>query len=301
MNVIRRILLCAILWMSILSLGVFAQTGSTECKGLSLGARVVEYVKNNGLVRKSDAVRVLRIAPTGTRGICLVELEYYFAENRRVKNTQTVHISTDGRFLYPRFIDLSLNVRENLLKAIRVEGFPASGVREAPILIVEYADFQCPPCRLSGLVIREAIQKKYADKILWVYKWLPSSAHDWAREAAVASICVFSQSPSRFWELHNLLLSQQQAISKQSLTPLVLNFTSRAGLNMKDFNGCMAGNADVTKFLEVARIEAAVLGVSATPTIFINGKQARNATDLQGLEELIGQELGRIKPMQDPK
>ncbi|MCI0404451.1 MAG: thioredoxin domain-containing protein, partial [Acidobacteria bacterium] len=201
-----------------------AQANVGECSKKMLSERVVNYIKVNALAGAKGDARVRRIEPSGSAGICVAEVEYSLGDQSGRRGAQRVYLSSDGRFVFPRAIDLSLEARENLLNAVRIDGFPAEGGRHSPVVVIEFADFQCPPCRLSGLVVKKNIQREYGNDVLWVYKWLPSPTHSWAREAAVGSICTHLQSPADFWRLHDLLLTQQRDLSKDSLGPLLLDF-----------------------------------------------------------------------------
>lgn len=66
------------------------------------------------------------------------------------RGRQIVYISADGRYLFMGANDLSVSSRANLLRVVRIDGYPSLGPRDAPVLIVEFGDFQCPPCRITG-------------------------------------------------------------------------------------------------------------------------------------------------------
>lgn len=91
-------------------------------------------------------------------------------------------------------------------QSVRVGGSPISGSREAPVIIVEFSDFECPFCaRAFGTV--NQIKQEYGDQVSIAYKHLPLSFHANAETSARASYC--AQQQGKFWEYHDKLFEVQ--------------------------------------------------------------------------------------------
>lgn len=170
---------------------------------------------------------------------------------------------------------------------IDVEGHPSVGPENAPVVLVEFSDFECPYC--GGFVSTlERVKDTYGDRVRLVYRQFPlTQIHANAMTAAAASLC--AQEQGKFWELHDAMFAQQQR-----LTVADLQQTARTlGLDGDAFDACLASGR------HIAAIEADMqlgqrLGVSGTPAMFVNGiPMDSGAVPYEALVELIDQELQR--------
>ena len=143
------------------------------------------------------------------------------------------------------------------------------GSTRAPITIEEFADFQCPPCAGISTVVKE-LEKKNPDKLRIVFRHYPLKNHQHAVPAALAAEAAALQ--GKFWEMHDQLFQGQAAWSKaQEVRPIFEGYASSIGLDMERFRKDMADEktrARVTADQERANS----LGVSRTPSLFINGE-----------------------------
>jgi protein-disulfide isomerase len=90
---------------------------------------------------------------------------------------------------------------------VKVGAAPILGPKTAPVIIVEYSDFECPFCARAYQTVNE-IKKEYGDKVAIAYKQLPLSFHKNAEPAARASVC--AQEQGKFWEYHDKLFDVQK-------------------------------------------------------------------------------------------
>ena len=167
--------------------------------------------------------------------------------------------------------------------AINTMGAPSKGPANARVTIVEFSDFQCPFC-VRAIPQLEALLKAFPNDVRLVYKHFPLEQHSQAAFAARAAIA--AQSQNKFWPLHDKLYANARVINRTS----VINWASELGLDMGKFN----------KVLDAPETQAAVnrdladgmkIGVSATPTIFINGKKYQGAIEVKFLAPIIQTEL----------
>ncbi len=166
---------------------------------------------------------------------------------------------------------------------LNVNGAPSKGPANARVTIVEFSDFQCPFCvRAVGQL--DAVLKAYPKDVRLVYKQFPLDSHSQAALAARASLAAHAQ--GKFWPLHDQMYANSRAIQRQT----IITWAKELGLDMPKF---LAALDDPATQLAVRRdfTDGANAGVSATPTIFINGKKYQGAIDPQSLLPLIAQEL----------
>src|SRR5690606_3752535 len=132
-----------------------------------------------------------------------------------------------------------------LLEPLRIDvdapDAPSMGPADAPITVVEFGDFQCPYC--AGLEpTLDKIMKNYDGKIRLVFRQFPlESIHPQAWKSAEASLCAREQ--GKFWELHNAMYDDQDALSVEDLK----SAAKRLGLDGKKFDACLdAGKYEQT-------------------------------------------------------
>jgi protein-disulfide isomerase len=164
------------------------------------------------------------------------------------------------------------------------KGGPGFGPENAKVTIVEFSDFQCPYCARAAEVVHK-IKERYADKVRFVFRQFPLPMHPDAHLAAEASLA--AQRQGKFWEFHDLLFANQQALSRESLE----KYASQLKLNLGDLKHALDGQT------EKAAVDADVsLGegvqVNGTPTVFINGKRVANPTEFEPMAKQIDQALG---------
>jgi protein-disulfide isomerase len=162
---------------------------------------------------------------------------------------------------------------------------PFLGTDGAPIEIIQFAEFQCPYCGKAGEAIDQVLAE-YEGKVKMVYRDFPLGFHDRAIPAAVAANCAGVQ--GKYWEMHNLLMSNQRALSEADLT----GHATTLELDLAKWNTCRedpAQEAEVKKDME----DGAAVGVTGTPAFFINGIMLSGALPFSEFKSIIDQELKR--------
>lgn len=151
------------------------------------------------------------------------------------------------------------------------------------LLIVEYSDFKCPYCVRASVTV-EQLREIYGDKIYVDFRQFPLTFHKGADLAAEASECAKDQ--GKFWEYHNLLFGLTEKGLDVGNTGILKDAAAKAGLDTGSFNQCLdsrakkqAVNADIA--------EATKLGVTGTPTFFINGEKIVGAQPLEVFQNKI--------------
>jgi len=165
---------------------------------------------------------------------------------------------------------------------------PSEGKADAPVTVVEFSDFQCPFCLRVMPTLKE-LRTKYGDRIRLVWKDFPLvQIHPQAFVAAQAGNCAREQ--GKFWEYHDKLFANQSSLTADSLK----KYAADTGLDTGKFNQCL----DTSKY--EARVQDALaagkgLGISSTPTVYVNGRMINGAQAIEVFESVIDEELARGK------
>ena len=163
---------------------------------------------------------------------------------------------------------------------------PSEGKADAAVTLVEYSDFQCPFC-LRVMPTLKQLRAKYGDKLRIVWKDFPlTQIHPQAFVAAQAGNCAREQ--GKFWELHDKMFGNQSALQPDALK----KYAADAGLDAAKFNQCL----DSSKY--EARVQEALaaggrLGITSTPTVFVNGRIISGAQPIEVFQSVIDDELAR--------
>jgi len=152
------------------------------------------------------------------------------------------------------------------------------GPEDAPVTLVEYGDFECTYCGQAEGVIRELLSS-LGDDVRYVWRHLPlNDVHPNAQVAAEASEAAAAQ--GKFWDMHDLLLEHQGAITPRDLA----GYAEQLGLDTKRFLDELRRRVYAPRVAEdVASADES--GVSGTPTFFINGRRHYGAYDIATLTE----------------
>ncbi|MET0623844.1 MAG: thioredoxin domain-containing protein [Pyrinomonadaceae bacterium] len=186
-----------------------------------------------------------------------------------------------------------------LLRPPRVQvGYDPSRLRgdaAAPVIIVEFSDFQCPYCRTVEPTLKTLLGK-YAGRVSLAYRDYPlREIHPQAQQAAEAARCAGEQ--DKFWEYHDLLYADGAKLDAGSLT----GYARGLGLDAQRFTSCLASG----KFKQAVEEDlqaGSEAGVNGTPAFFINGIFLSGAQPAAAFEKIIDAELaaaqaeGSIRP-----
>jgi protein-disulfide isomerase/Tfp pilus assembly protein PilF len=162
------------------------------------------------------------------------------------------------------------------------------GSPNAPVMIVEFSDFQCPFCRKVQATLKSVLAK-YQGRVSLAYRDFPlRGMHGQAELGAESSRCAGEQ--GKFWEYHDMLFENPDKLNRNGLLQLARN----ANLDEKQFDSCLSGGkyrAQVEQDLQDG-IRAGVMG---TPGIFINGIPLNGAQPESTFERVIDSELASAK------
>jgi protein-disulfide isomerase len=174
----------------------------------------------------------------------------------------------------------------------RVPGI-SKGQANAPVVIMEFADFQCPGCgqfaRFSEPLLEEYIQAGTV-RFVW-YDYPLVEIHANAMLASRAGRCANEQ--NKFWEYHDYVFGQQVSWAEaNNPVNLFIDYAAQVGLDRNAFGECLRSDK-YQKEVSESRQLGSTLGVSGTPTLFINGKRVQETPGTRAeWAELIQGEIG---------
>ena len=161
------------------------------------------------------------------------------------------------------------------------------GPDQALVTVVEYADFECPYCGLAEPAVRDLL-RDFGD-LRYVWRHLPlTDVHPHAQLAAEAAEAAAKQ--GAFWEMHDLLLAHQGALTMRDL----IGYAASLGLDTEKFTAHLRKHAGAARVAE--DVDSADLsGVSGTPTFFVNGMRHYGAYDIESLSKAVKLAIARVK------
>src|SRR3989338_4475241 len=158
------------------------------------------------------------------------------------------------------------------------------GNPNAPVKIVEFADFQCPACAVAHPIVKSIIEKNQ-DKIYFVYRHYPLSSHRNAKLAAQAAEAAGGQ--GKFWQMYDMIFENQKDWSDTSNAKEIFEtYAQKLGLDVTKFKE----DFDKTKsVIEQDYADGNQVGVDSTPTFFINGQKNAGVIQQSQFQDIIDQ------------
>ncbi len=166
---------------------------------------------------------------------------------------------------------------------VSVDDDPSVGPADAPVTIIQFAEYQCPYCGRARESLDE-VEKNYPGKVRFVFRDFPLGFHDRAIPAAVAANCAEKQ--GKYWEVHDALMSNQRALEEADLERVA----REAKLDVEKWQACRQDptmEAEIRKDME----DGQKAGVSGTPAFFINGVFLNGAQPYERFKAVIDREL----------
>ena len=203
---------------------------------------------------------------------CVPAANFLVKQVRRGRARAQIETAYRGRF------------SPDMIKNIELEDSPAKGPAGAPVLVVEFADFECPACGAARPLLDE-LYKRYDGQMRFVFKNFPLSIHQYAEKAARAGVAAHKQ--NKFWEMHAVLFDNQQHLEQANVEALAKSI----GLDMPRFLADRDSEA-AADFVARDRKQGERLELSSTPSIFINGRKFENSGDFkEDLEDWVQLEI----------
>jgi len=162
-------------------------------------------------------------------------------------------------------------------------GAPSIGPANAPVKVVEFADYQCPYCKQVHPDLQK-LREEFPQQMVLVYEDFPLPMHPFAEKAAEASHCADDQ--GKFWEYHDGLFAHSGPLDADALKGVARSLN----LDQAKFTQCLDSGKEAPTVAK-GLAEGKKLGLTGTPTFFINGHMVAGATKYDVLKEMVTHQL----------
>jgi protein-disulfide isomerase len=155
-------------------------------------------------------------------------------------------------------------------------GDHAQGSLDAPVVLVEYGDYQCPHCRAAHTEVKR-LQRHLGDRLCFVFRNFPlTKVHPWAQPAAECA--EFAGTKGKFWEMHDLLFRNQERLSMEIFEDLA----TKLELGAEELKQALADGVGAER-VRADFIGGVRSGVNGTPTFFVNGERHNGPASYEAL------------------
>ena len=165
---------------------------------------------------------------------------------------------------------------------------PRRGPQDAPVVIVEFADYECPYCQRIHPELKK-LQVEFAGKVSLAFKDFPLPMHPHAEKAAEAARCAEEQ--GQFWNFHDMLFENHQKLELAQLK----EYASALKLDAARFDQCLDAGEQAA-LVQKDIVQGQLLGLTGTPSFFINGHFLSGAVKYSTLREIVAQQLATLIP-----
>lgn len=147
---------------------------------------------------------------------------------------------------------------------------PSRGPKDAPVMIVEFADLQCPACKAA----QPTIEKLVADEpnARFVFQSFPLEMHNWAAKGAAYADCVARASNDAFWKFVSKTYETQSDITAATADEKLTALADQAGVKGADIAAC-AAKPETKAHVDASVALGKQVEITGTPTLFINGRR----------------------------
>ena len=169
-------------------------------------------------------------------------------------------------------------------QTLKTNDCPVLGDTKAPVVLVEFSDYQCPHCAVAAKPLRDLVTQVDKGKARLCSKYFPLQGHPRARIAA--GCAEYARRHGKFWQMHEMLFAHQEELDDENLR----SYAKQLGLDGSQMlKEVYAGRYDAV--IDAQQQEGINAHVQATPTIFVNGRQHVLPVKLQFLQRSVDDEL----------
>lgn len=178
-----------------------------------------------------------------------------------------------------RLNESKIQISDNIKNVVTSDN-PSLGPVTAPVVIVEFGDFQCPYCKQAVPELKKVLLK-YPEAVRLIYRDFPlSEIHSEAIPAAEAASCAAAQ--GKFWSYHDALFENQDVLTATIYDSIAQSLS----LDLEKFKRCQEGHLTLSKIQEDFAAGVAA-GVEGTPTFFVNGHAVAGVLTLEVWDKII--------------
>ncbi|PYX42791.1 MAG: hypothetical protein DMG83_19675 [Acidobacteria bacterium] len=220
--------------------------------------------------------KITAIKPSIAAGLAEVDV---VLSNSQGQSGTTLYVTPDGKHaltgeILPFGAKPYQPAKEALLKGVNG---PSRGPDKAPVTIVEFSDLQCPHCKDAQPIIDKLLTEE--PNARFVFQNFPLPSHNWAAKAANYADCIGRSSKDAFWKFVQGTFDAQSSITEANADEKFTAIADTAGVKGADMATC-AAKADTKTRVEQSVALGQSVGVTGTPTVFVNGRRIGNVVGL---------------------
>jgi len=220
--------------------------------------------------------KIASIKPSIAEGLTEVNV---VLTNSQGQSATTLYVTPDGKHaltgdIMPFGAKPYATAKEALLKGING---PTRGPDKSSVTIVEFSDLQCPHCKDAQPIIDKLLTQE--PNARFVFQNFPLPMHNWAAKAADYADCVGHSSKDAFWKFVQGTFDDQANITESNADEKLTAIADAAGVKGADMAAC-AAKPDTKTRVEQSVALGQTVGVTGTPTLFINGRRIGNVVGL---------------------
>jgi protein-disulfide isomerase len=194
--------------------------------------------------------------------------------------------------------DLTKDPFADVMSKIDTVGRPTRGAKSAKVVLVNFDDFQCPFCSHMHQALFPELLKEYGDRVTFVYKDYPLvEIHPWAKHAAVNANCLAAQNADAYWDFADYIHANQREVSNEktpdarleALDKITMLQGQKHNLDTVKLQSCIKAQDEGA--VKASMKEGDAIGVSATPTMFINGEKIDGAVPVSEIRAALDRAL----------
>ncbi len=277
----------------LVSVSLFAQTQASQNpapKSALDKATLEAYLRYSELWIPQVTVKIDDPKPSDVSGF--LEVGVHLTFNGATKDDM-YYVSKDGKSIVKgTAYNIAKSPFQSNLDQLKAEKQPSYGAGAgAPVSLVVFSDFQCPFCQKEEQELRKNIPAAFGDKVRVSFTDFPlTQIHPWAMKGSIAGRCVYRGGESAFWDYHDWIYQNQKDVTLENFDAKFQEYAKQKGLDALQLGRCMddkAAAAEVEKSMALGHD----LQVSATPTLFLNGRKLEGGVEWGVLQQLLQIEI----------
>ncbi len=258
-------------------------------------AALKTYLQKHFKIPSPDLIKMGPAFKTPIDGLLARQLVVGNEQGQSVSTTLFFN-QNESKAIVGQFLDTSIDAwgRVNM-STVNLDDHPTQGPADAPVTIVEFADFECPFCAHAFSVIETLVNTTYKGKVKVIFKAYPLNVHPWAIKAAAAAECARLQNPAAFWDFARYFYTNQGSINVKNIQDNVDKVAKAQKLDGPALKACM-DSAQTAARIKQDQTDGDTIHVSSTPTFFVNGIPVVGLPDGKVLDFVINSELAGKGP-----
>ena len=259
--------LVSILLLIVAALGAQGQTANLPSEDI-----VNSFMQQTFGYDSTITWKIVSIKPAEAEG--LAEVVVVITSPKGQQGT-TLYVTPDGKHaltgdILPFGAKPYASAQEALLKGINGV---SKGPEKSSVTIVEFSDLQCPHCKEAQPVVDKLLAEE--PNAHFVFQQYPLPMHNWAEKAAGYADCIGRTSKDAFWKFVQGTYDEQANITESNADEKLVAIADKSGVKGSDMTACAVKPDTKGRVQKSVQLGAAV-GVTGTPTLFINGRRIAN-------------------------